>query len=112
MHVSVTPAATQGATPRRTRLARRKLHADTMRSAWRIGSALGITVQVHWTFLILLSWVALAHGMSGGGVAAAGRGALLLVLFFATIAERAEEELRKASCCLPLFFLCLLCFSV
>lgn len=55
-----------------------------MRGAWKIGSIAGIAVQVHWTFLILLAWVALAYGAEGGP-AAALRGALLISLLFATV---------------------------
>ncbi|MCO5171970.1 MAG: CBS domain-containing protein [Planctomycetes bacterium] len=55
-----------------------------MRGAWKIGSVAGIAVQVHWTFLILLAWVALAYGAEGGP-AAALRGALLICLLFATV---------------------------
>lgn len=56
-----------------------------MRSTWPLGRVAGITVQVHWTFLILLTWVAVTQGI-GGGLTAAGRSALFLTLFFATIA--------------------------
>jgi len=32
-----------------------------MKSSWRIGRIAGIDVHLHFTFLILLGWVALSH---------------------------------------------------
>ena len=41
--------------------------------SWRIGRIAGIDVYVHWTFFLLLGWVALAHYLAHGDPANAGR---------------------------------------
>lgn len=54
------------------------------RGVWRLGRLAGITLQVHWSFLILLAFVGLAHGVDQG-VFAGLRGVLFITLLFATI---------------------------
>ncbi|GMU91091.1 MAG: protease [Candidatus Hydrogenedentota bacterium] len=51
-----------------------------MKWSWRIGTVFGIGVFVHWTFLILLAWIGLAHAQHGATAMVLGIG-LVLVLF-------------------------------
>lgn len=53
--------------------------------SWRIGTVLGIPVDVHATFLILLGWLALAPLVAGESVASALGGVLLVLAVFATV---------------------------
>ena len=41
-----------------------------MRWSWKLGRIAGITVQVHWTFLILIAWVVAVHAARGATVGA------------------------------------------
>jgi len=53
-----------------------------MNWSWRLGKIAGIDVYVHFTFLLLLGWVALSHYTSSGSIAAAAKGlAFILTLF-------------------------------
>jgi Zn-dependent protease len=56
-----------------------------MNGAWQLGRVAGIAVQVHWTFLLLLGWVALMHTRAGGGLADALRGVALTLAVFACV---------------------------
>ncbi|NUM54140.1 MAG: site-2 protease family protein [Candidatus Hydrogenedentes bacterium] len=39
-----------------------------MKWSWRAGSLFGIAVYIHWTFVILLGWIALGHVQSNGSL--------------------------------------------
>lgn len=56
---------------------------DSQRKAWsfRLGRMLGVEVYVHLTFLLLLGFIGVAHGLAGRSLDAALTG----VLFFAGI---------------------------
>lgn len=54
------------------------------RGLWPLGRVAGITVQVHWSFLLLVGWVAMAHA-AAGGPSAALPAALFVVLLFGTV---------------------------
>lgn len=53
-----------------------------MRWSWRVGQLAGIPIFVHWTFLILIGWIAVSHMLNGDGLGAAFQGiAFVLALF-------------------------------
>jgi Zn-dependent protease/CBS domain-containing protein len=56
-----------------------------MRWSWRIGRIAGIDVYLHFTFLILLGWVALEHFYAGEGLAGAVAGVLFVLALFGVI---------------------------
>jgi Zn-dependent protease len=53
--------------------------------SWRIGRIAGIDVYLHFTFLILLAWVALSHFLPEGDVAGAVRGVVFILALFGII---------------------------
>jgi Zn-dependent protease len=56
-----------------------------MKWSWRLGRIAGIDVYVHFTFLILLGWVAIAHFAHGDSVAMAVKGMLFIIALFGII---------------------------
>ena len=56
-----------------------------MRWSLKLGQVLGIKLFVHWTFLILLTWVFVMHLGSGDGAAAAAQGVLFVLVLFACV---------------------------
>lgn len=56
-----------------------------MRWSWRLGRVAGIDVKMHWTFLILLVWVAGVVLWGGEGVYAALRAIAIVLTFFACV---------------------------
>lgn len=56
-----------------------------MRWSWRIGRVAGIGVYMHFTFLILLGWVALAHYFQRRNVTDAADGLIFIVVLFAIV---------------------------
>jgi Zn-dependent protease/CBS domain-containing protein len=56
-----------------------------MRWSWKLGRIVGITVQVHWTFLILIAWVVAVHAARGATVGATLRGIVLVLAVFACV---------------------------
>jgi Zn-dependent protease len=56
-----------------------------MRWSWKLGRVAGITIQVHWTFVILIVWVILLHVMRGAGPAGAAAGVALVLAVFACV---------------------------
>lgn len=56
-----------------------------MRWSWKLGRVSGITVQVHWTFLILIAWVVTVHAARGETVAATLGGIVLVLTVFACV---------------------------
>jgi Zn-dependent protease len=56
-----------------------------MKWSWTIGRIAGIRVRMHWTFLILLVWVAASYAARGEGWEAAGRGVGFVLAIFACI---------------------------
>jgi Zn-dependent protease len=53
--------------------------------SWRIGRIAGIDVYLHFTFLILLVWVALSHFLPDGDVVGAVRGVVFILALFGII---------------------------
>jgi Zn-dependent protease len=53
--------------------------------AWRIGTVAGIALYVHWTFPLLLLWVAVGTLLTGDGVAAAASALALVLAVFAAV---------------------------
>jgi Zn-dependent protease len=53
--------------------------------SWRIGRIAGIDVYLHFTFLILLAWVALSHFLPNGDIAGAVRGVVFILALFGII---------------------------
>jgi Zn-dependent protease/CBS domain-containing protein len=56
-----------------------------MRWSWKLGRISGITVQVHWTFLILIAWVVAVHASRGATVGATLGGIALVLTVFACV---------------------------
>ena len=56
-----------------------------MSGSWRIGTVFGIGIYLHWTFLILLAWVGLAHYSEGTGLADTMHGLVFMVALFSII---------------------------
>lgn len=56
-----------------------------MNWSWRLGKIAGIDVYVHFTFLILLGWVAISHYTSTGSIAAAAKGLVFILTLFGIV---------------------------
>src|SRR5690606_7483388 len=56
-----------------------------MKWSWTIGKIAGIRVRMHWTFLLLLAWVAISYAAAGAGWTAALRGTGFVLAIFACI---------------------------
>lgn len=56
-----------------------------MKSSWRIGRIAGIDVHLHFTFLLLLGWVALSHYLKGQDWLDALRGLAFTLSFFTIV---------------------------
>jgi Zn-dependent protease len=56
-----------------------------MRWSLRLGRISGILIQIHWTFLILVAWVILAHVSRGADLATALAGLGLVLAVFACV---------------------------
>jgi Zn-dependent protease/predicted transcriptional regulator len=56
-----------------------------MNWSWRIGRIAGIDVYVHFTFLLLLAWVAVAHYLTNGDVMEAIGGLVLILTLFGIV---------------------------
>ncbi len=53
--------------------------------SWRLGKIAGIDVYVHFTFLLLLGWVAISHYTESGSIANAVRGLAFILTLFAIV---------------------------
>src|SRR2546421_409252 len=53
--------------------------------SWRIGRIAGIDVYIHFTFLLLLGWVALAHYLARGDPTEALEGLVFVVTLFGIV---------------------------
>src|SRR5436190_7411434 len=53
--------------------------------SWRIGRIAGIDVYVHFTFLLLLGWVALSHYLAHGDLWEAMSGLVFILALFAIV---------------------------
>jgi Zn-dependent protease len=56
-----------------------------MKWSWTIGRIAGIKVRMHWTFLLLLGWVAIHFAMAGQGWEAAARGIGFVLAIFGCV---------------------------
>ncbi len=56
-----------------------------MKWSWRLGSIAGIGIFVHWTFLLLISWIVLLHLRRGADAAAAIAGVVLVLAVFGCV---------------------------
>ncbi|HEX3449350.1 MAG TPA: site-2 protease family protein [Isosphaeraceae bacterium] len=56
-----------------------------MNWSWRIGRIAGIDVYVHFTFVLLLGWVALSHYMANGDLAEAMGGLIFILALFGIV---------------------------
>lgn len=56
-----------------------------MKWSWRLGRVAGIDIKMHWTFLLLLAWVAGAFLLQGESLLTAARGIAIVLSFFVCI---------------------------
>ena len=56
-----------------------------MSGSWRIGRIAGIDVYVHFTFLLLLGWVAISHYLAHGDLAEAMSGLVFILALFGIV---------------------------
>jgi Zn-dependent protease len=56
-----------------------------MKLSWKLGTVAGIGLFVHWTFLILIAWVVLAHLVEGRSLTMAAEGVVFVVAIFACV---------------------------
>lgn len=56
-----------------------------MKWSWRAGTVFGIAVYIHWTFVILLGWIALAHVQSEGTVLQFVVGLVSIIVLFGVV---------------------------
>ena len=56
-----------------------------MKWSWRADSLFGISVYIHWTFLILLGWIAYAHVSANGSFAQLLVGVLSIAVLFGIV---------------------------
>ena len=56
-----------------------------MKWSWTIGKIAGIRIRMHWTFLLLLAWVAVSYSVEGGGWPAAVKGVVFVLAVFVCI---------------------------
>ena len=56
-----------------------------MKWSWRAGSLFGIAVYIHWTFVILLGWIALGHVQSDGTFLQFAIGVLSIAVLFGVV---------------------------
>ena len=56
-----------------------------MKWSWTIGKIAGIRVRMHWTFLLLLLWVAVSYAATGAGWTGAARGVGFVLAIFACV---------------------------
>jgi Zn-dependent protease/predicted transcriptional regulator len=56
-----------------------------MKWSWKIGRVRGIDILMHWTFLLLIGWVAAGSLLAGHGPLAAAEGVVLILAVFACV---------------------------
>src|SRR3954454_24916125 len=56
-----------------------------MSGSWRIGRIAGIDVYIHFTFLLLLGWVAISHYLAHGDLAEAMSGLVVILALFGIV---------------------------
>jgi Zn-dependent protease/predicted transcriptional regulator len=56
-----------------------------MKWSWRVGEFLGIRVNVHATFVLLIGWIALTHFMQGRTLLSAATGVLFTMAIFLSV---------------------------
>jgi Zn-dependent protease len=56
-----------------------------MKWSWRLGRVGGIDLFVHWTFVLLIGWIMVAHVAAGHGVAAAVQGGAFVLAVFGCV---------------------------
>ncbi|QDU38128.1 Putative zinc metalloprotease Rip3 [Maioricimonas rarisocia] len=56
-----------------------------MKWSWNIGRIAGIRLRMHWTFLLLLAWIAISYAATDGGWIAAARGVGFILAVFGCV---------------------------
>jgi Zn-dependent protease len=56
-----------------------------MRGSWKLGRIAGVDLYVHWTFLILIGWILLAHLVQGDHVREAIEGVVFILAIFGCV---------------------------
>ena len=56
-----------------------------MKWSWRAGSLFGIAVYIHWTFVILLGWIALGHVQANGTIGQFVIGVISIAVLFGVV---------------------------
>lgn len=56
-----------------------------MKWSWELGRIAGIRIRMHWTFLLLLAWVAFSYAAADGGWIAAARGVGFILAVFGCV---------------------------
>ncbi len=59
--------------------------APSMKWSWRIGRFFGIDLYMHWTFLILVAWIALVHYQQSRSLGLTLQGILFILAIFACV---------------------------
>jgi Zn-dependent protease len=57
----------------------------SLKWSWKLGSPFGIGIYVHWTFLILIAWVAFSHWQMGHSLPMVAEGVLFVLAIFACV---------------------------
>lgn len=65
-----------------------------MRWSWTLGTLFGIKVRIHWTFLLLLIWIAVSSASTGeGGIAIAASVLFIIAVFGCVLLHEAGHAL-------------------
>lgn len=77
--------------------------------SWQIAKVSGIPIRVHWTFFLLLGWVAIESAGTGGGALAVASGVgFILALFFCVVLHELGHALVAQRFGVPTFDITLL----
>ena len=68
-----------------TNLPNRAIKEHTMSWSWRIGRVAGIDVFIHFTFFLLLAWIAYSHYAVRGSMADALSGVVFILALFGVV---------------------------
>jgi len=72
-----------------------------MTGSWRLGSAFGIPVFVHWTFLLLLGFIAMSQLVASGSQTGSGAPVLVLSPALVVLPVASSSSLVDPSLPLP-----------